>query len=144
MVSNHCGVFGGFHWHSDRKLFLQKLWIPSPILSIRYTVRVWFHVLYKKKKFNWNRCCYYHNQSLKWHLPMPLEWSQEREEEMGLISKAFEGIDQALLLIMKSWMNIQQKSYWISFGWMFQAFVFENISHKFSAWKLHWWWRKMW
>lgn len=68
---------------------------------------------------------------------MPLEWSQEREEEMGLISKAFERIDQALLLIMKSWMNIQQKSYWISFGWMFQAFVFENISHKFSAWKLH-------
>lgn len=49
MVSNHCGVFGSFHWHSDRKLFLQKLWIPSPILSLRYTVRVWFHVLYKKK-----------------------------------------------------------------------------------------------
>lgn len=36
------------------------------------------------------------------------KWSQEREEEWGSISKAFEGIDQALLLVMKSWMDIER------------------------------------
>lgn len=57
---------------------------------------------------------------------------------MGVISKAFEGIDEALLLVMKSWTDIEWYSYRVSFGWMFFALAFENIYHKFSLWKLHW------